>query len=83
MGLFSPSPNLVKDIPFQPSWLRSTALGAFSSNDTAPAPGFKGVQGCPLLLVMNLLFNALTTADAILVSASADRSSFLLDPVSR
>jgi hypothetical protein len=45
------------------------ALGTFSSYDTAPAPVFKGL---PTLLAMSILFKALTTADAILVSTSAD-----------
>jgi hypothetical protein len=45
------------------------ALGAFSSYDTAPAPVYKWL---PPLLVMSRLFNALPTADAILVSTSAD-----------
>ena len=45
------------------------ALGAFSSYDTAPAPVSKGL---PSLLAMSRLFNALPTADAILVSTSAD-----------
>jgi hypothetical protein len=43
-------------------------LGAFSSYDTAPASVFKGL---PSLLAMSRLFNALPTADAILVSTSA------------
>jgi hypothetical protein len=45
------------------------APGAHSSYDTAPAPVFKGL---PSLLAMSHLFNALPTADAILVSTSAD-----------
>jgi|LauGreDrversion4_2_1035121.scaffolds.fasta_scaffold1576730_1 hypothetical protein len=44
------------------------ALGAFSSYDTAPATVSKGL---PSLLAMSRLFNALPTADAILVSTSA------------
>ena len=45
------------------------APGAHSSYDTAPASVFKGL---PSLLVMSRLFNALPTADAILVSTFAD-----------
>ena len=45
------------------------ALGALTSYDTAPAPVSKGL---PLLLAMSRLFHALPTADAILVSTSAD-----------
>ena len=45
------------------------ASGAYSSYDTVPASVFKGL---PSLLVMSRLFNALPTADAILVSTSAD-----------
>ena len=44
------------------------ASGAYSSYDTAPAPVFKGL---PSLLAMSRLFNALPTADAILVSATS------------
>jgi hypothetical protein len=53
--------------------LHQLALASLSSNDTAPAPVFKGL---PSLLAMSRLFsnlfNALSTADVILVSTSAD-----------
>jgi hypothetical protein len=45
------------------------APGDYSSYDTDPVPVFKGL---PSLLAMSRLFNALPTADAILVSTSAD-----------
>ena len=49
--------------------LHHLAPGAYSSYDTAPASVFKGL---PSLLAMSRLFHALPTADAILVSTSAD-----------
>ena len=55
------------------------ALGALSSYDTAPAPVSKGL---PLLLAMSRLFNALPTADAILVSTSADAILVFAGPCS-
>ena len=49
--------------------LAQLALGALSSYYTAPSPVSKGL---PLMLAMSRLFNALPTADAILVSTFAD-----------
>ena len=49
--------------------LHQLALAALSSYDTAPTSVFKGL---PSLLAMSRLFNALPTADAILVSTSAN-----------
>jgi hypothetical protein len=49
--------------------LHQLALAALSSYDTDPPPVFKGL---PSLLAMSRLFNALPTADVILVSTSAD-----------
>jgi hypothetical protein len=57
--------------------LHQLALAALSPYDTAPASVFKGL---PSLLAMSLLFNALPTTDAILVSTSVDRSLFLTYP---
>ena len=59
----------VKLLLYNHDGLHQLASGAYSSYDTAPATVFKGL---PSLLAMSRLFNALPTADAILVSTSAD-----------
>ena len=59
--------------------LDQLALGALSSYDTAPSPVFKGL---PSLLAMSHLFNALPTADAILVSTSDDTILVFAGPFS-
>ena len=75
--------------------LYQLAPGAYSSYDTAPAPVFKGLpsllvmspapvfKGLPSLLARSRLFNALPTADAILVSTSADTILVFAVPRSR
>ena len=75
--------NLVLEINsllYNHDGLHQLALAALSSYDTAPAPVFKGL---PSLLAMSRLFNALPTADAILVSTSADAILVFAVPRSR
>ena len=59
----------VKLLLYNHDGLHQLAPGDYSSYDTAPATVFKGL---PSLLAMSRLFNDLPTADAILVSTSAD-----------
>ena len=66
-------------ITFRYTLFLSNHHGVFSSYDTAPATVSKGLS---LLITMSHLFNALPTADATLVSTSADAILVFAGPYS-